>query len=262
VSELEGRRRASEAARLERRYGRLLACYPRAYRRENEEEILGVLLACAHDGRQWPGLAVAADLIKGALRMRMRLWPAARPPRTVQAAVGLVCAGVAAQLAALITEVVTAGSVGSAYARGYPPGAVAAVRHALAVSLAKVQVEVAIGIGVWLLLAWALVRGGNLARFACAAWFIGMDCLNMLPKITRHAVVSAPADMTAFAVVWLLALAASVLLFTGPASRYYRRGLPGSQADTGDYGDYSALLARLKEMKSRRRGESANPTAA
>jgi hypothetical protein len=259
MSELTVRPGVSGPAGLERGYRRLLACYPRAYRRENEEEILAVLLACAQDGQQRPGLRESVDLAKGAIRMR--LWPATRPPRTVQAAVRLMCVGAAAQLAALITEVATARSVGSAYARGYPPWAAAAVRHALAVSLAKVQVEDAIGIGVWLLLAWALVRGGNLARFACAAWFIGMDCLNMLPKITRHAVVSAPADMTAFAVVWLLALAASVLLFTGPASRYYRGGLPGSQADTGNYGDYSALLARLKAMKSRRAGESANPTA-
>jgi hypothetical protein len=258
MSELAERQDRTEPSGLERRYRRLLCCYPRAYRRENEEEMLAVLLACARDGQQRPGLDVSADLIKGA--MRMRLWPAARPPRTVQAAVWLVCAGVAAQLAKLITEVVTAGSVGSAYARGYPPGAAAAVRHALSVSLVKYEVEDAIGIGVWLLLAWALVRRRSLARFACAAWFIGMDCFNMLPKITRHAVVSAPADMTAAAVVWLLALAASVLLFTGASSRYYRRGLPGSQADTGGYGDYSALLARLKEMKSGRAGE-ANPTA-
>jgi hypothetical protein len=260
MSVLAVRQDSSGPAGLERGYRRLLACYPRAYRRENEEEILGVLLACAGDGQQRPGLAVSADLIKGA--MRMRLWPAARVPRTVRAAVWLMCAGVAAKVAFLIIMVATAGSVGSAYARGYPPTAATAVHHALTVDLVIGQVEDAIGIGVWLLLAWALLRGRNLARFACAAWFVGLDCFDMLRALSGGAVVNAPADMAAFAVVWLLALAASVLLFTGASSRYYRRGLPSSQAGTGDYGDYSALLAWLKEMVSGCGRGSAKPTSA
>jgi len=41
----------NQSARLERRYRRLLAWYPRAFRRENEDEILAVLLACAQDGQ-------------------------------------------------------------------------------------------------------------------------------------------------------------------------------------------------------------------
>jgi hypothetical protein len=85
--------------RLERRYRRLLACYPRAFRRENKEEILAVLLACAQVGQQRPGLAASVDLIKGAIGAR--LWPATRPPRTVRTAVRLMCAGAAAQARAL-----------------------------------------------------------------------------------------------------------------------------------------------------------------
>jgi hypothetical protein len=261
MSELTRPPGPSEPARLERRYRRMLACYPRAYRRENEDEILAVLLACAHDGQQRPGLAESADLIKSALRMR--LWPAARPPRTVQIAVWLMCAAVAAKVAYLIVSVTTAGSVESAYARSYPPGAVAAVHHAVAAQLVTGQLEDATGIGVWLLLAWALVRGRNLARFACAAWFVGLDCLDMLKALGQEVVANAPADMAAFAVVWLLALATSVLVFTGASSRYYRRrGLRSSHAGTESYGDYSALLARLKEIMSSRQGESTDPTAA
>ena len=46
----------NQFAQLERRYRRLLACYPRAFRPENSEEILAVLLACAQDGQRpgWP----------------------------------------------------------------------------------------------------------------------------------------------------------------------------------------------------------------
>jgi hypothetical protein len=260
MSELYGRHGAGELARLERRYRRLLACYPRAYRRENEEEILAVLLACARDEQQRPGLAETADLIKSAMQMRLR--PAARPPRTVKAAVWLMCAGVAAKVAFLIIIVATAGGVESAYARGHPPGAAAAVRHALAVKLVTGGVEDAIGIGVWLLLAWALVRGRSLARLACVAWFVGLDCFDMLQGLRGDAMVNARAGMAAFAMVWLLALAASVLLFTGASSRYYRRGLPCSQADPADYGDYPVLLARLKELMSGRGRGSAYPNSA
>jgi hypothetical protein len=219
MSELEGRPGISEPARLERRYRWLLACYPRAYRRENEEEILAVLLACARDGQRRPGLADSADLVKAALRMR--LWPAARTPRSVRTAVRLMCAGVAAELACVIITVATTGSVESAYARRNPPWAAAAVHHDVTVALVKYEVGGAIAIGVCLLLAWALVRGRDLARFAVAAVFVA-DCLAQFRLISQDAVVCAPADIAAAAVVWLLILAASVLLFTGAANRYYR----------------------------------------
>jgi hypothetical protein len=46
----------SEVTDLERRYRRLLVCYPRAFRREHEQEILAVLMAGAGDGQQRPRL--------------------------------------------------------------------------------------------------------------------------------------------------------------------------------------------------------------
>ena len=219
MSEPERRRGESEPARLEQRYRRLLACYPPAYRRENEEEILGVLLAGAHDGQQRPGLAACLDLLESAMRMWLR--PAARPPRTVQTALRLTWAGAAAQLAALIINVATAGSVGSAYARRYPPAASAAVHHSVTAHLVSGRVREAITMGVWLLLAWALLRRRNLARFAFPVSF-GMTSFFMLQAVGEGAAVNAPADMVAGAVLWLFGLAVSVLLFTGASSRYYR----------------------------------------
>ena len=38
-------------SQLERGYRRVLACYPKAFRRESEEEILAVLMATAGEGR-------------------------------------------------------------------------------------------------------------------------------------------------------------------------------------------------------------------
>jgi hypothetical protein len=55
---------------LARGYRRLLACYPVWYRRVHEAEILAVLMADAPPGKRRPGIAEAADLLWGALRIR------------------------------------------------------------------------------------------------------------------------------------------------------------------------------------------------
>jgi hypothetical protein len=59
-----------EAGRRERGYRRLLVFYPAPYRRVHEEEMLAVLMTAAPDGKRRPGIAEAADLILGALRVR------------------------------------------------------------------------------------------------------------------------------------------------------------------------------------------------
>jgi hypothetical protein len=71
--------RAPQTGPLARRYQRLLACYPAWYRRIHEDEMLAVLMADAPPGKQRPGLAEAADLIVGALRIRCQ------PSRTGEA---------------------------------------------------------------------------------------------------------------------------------------------------------------------------------
>lgn len=57
---------------LERRYRRLLAWFPAKHRREYGEEMIGVLLASAPEGRRRPRLADAVDLMTGGLRARLR----------------------------------------------------------------------------------------------------------------------------------------------------------------------------------------------
>jgi hypothetical protein len=57
---------------LERRYRRLLACYPNAFRREREQEMLSVLMAGAEKGQRWPRPAEIADLLRNATSMRLR----------------------------------------------------------------------------------------------------------------------------------------------------------------------------------------------
>jgi hypothetical protein len=209
-------RTGERCGQLERRYRRLLACYPRAFRRENEEEILAVLLACAQQGQRRPGPAASADLIRGAIRAWLR--PAPGQPRNVRIAIRLMYAGAAAQLAVLITVVATAASVRSAIAHRYP--GVAAAQHAVNASLVIDYAGTSIGIVVWLVLTWALVRGRDRARTALAGYF-GAMTLSMLIAAGQGSAVYAPADLVAGSLGWLIALAACVLLFTRTSGRFY-----------------------------------------
>jgi hypothetical protein len=62
----------TKASRLERSYRSLLALYPKAYRRDHEQEILSVLMAAAPEGQTRPRLAEAADLVRSAIFTRLR----------------------------------------------------------------------------------------------------------------------------------------------------------------------------------------------
>jgi hypothetical protein len=67
---------AAQDSRLERGYRRLLACYPAWYRHVHEEEMLAVLMTGAAPGKRRPGIAEAADLLWGALRIWCQPSPA------------------------------------------------------------------------------------------------------------------------------------------------------------------------------------------
>jgi len=62
----------SEPARLEQGYRRLLAWYPSAFRAEQGEEVLAVLMAGAQPGQRRPGLIESVDVLRSAVRMRLR----------------------------------------------------------------------------------------------------------------------------------------------------------------------------------------------
>jgi hypothetical protein len=57
---------------LEHRYRRLLRWYPADHRRRHGEEMLGVLLAAAEPGQERPAPRDTADLLAGAVRVRLR----------------------------------------------------------------------------------------------------------------------------------------------------------------------------------------------
>lgn len=62
----------TDSTDLERRYRRLLAAYPKAFREEHEQEMLAVLMADADAGRRRPDVATAADLLGHGIWARLR----------------------------------------------------------------------------------------------------------------------------------------------------------------------------------------------
>jgi hypothetical protein len=57
---------------LERRYRRLLTCYPVEHRRVYGEEMIGVLIASTPNGQRRPDLADTLNMFGGGLRVRLR----------------------------------------------------------------------------------------------------------------------------------------------------------------------------------------------
>jgi hypothetical protein len=92
------------AAVLERRYLRLLRCYPPTHREFHREEMLGVLLAAARPGQRAPGLGQAVNLAACGLVIRVRRipgWLAADAGQDALAVVSLIAPAVVFILLAL-----------------------------------------------------------------------------------------------------------------------------------------------------------------
>jgi hypothetical protein len=206
----------TSSSQLERGYRRVLACYPKAFRRESEEEILAVLMATADQGQRRVGLAGSADLLMGAVRMHFGL---SRSPRPVLNAVRLMCLGAVLELVFLVTVLVTLGSVRSAIVQDF---AAAQWHTAMLTQIVPLEAGAPVVAGLWLWLAWANGRGYDWARFASMAFF-GLLTTGLLIGLGDGAALYAPADLIATTVLWLVGLAAMVLIFSKTAGPYYQQ---------------------------------------
>lgn len=83
-------RDTERAAALERRYRRLLRCYPPGHRQVHREEMLGVLLATARPGQRAPGARQTVNLVACGLAIRVRRALAGEPWQDALAVVSLI----------------------------------------------------------------------------------------------------------------------------------------------------------------------------
>jgi hypothetical protein len=205
---------------LERGYRRVLACYPKAFRRESGEEVLAVLMATAHEGQRRVGLAESVDLIMGALRMHFGL---SRSPRPVRNAVRLMCLGAVLTLAVLVTVLVTLGGVRSAAAHDLAAGQWPTV---MLTQVGPWLASAPIGAGLWLWLAWANGRGYHWARPAFVAFFCVLTVVVFFGLGEGGGEDALPytwADLIAAALPWLAGAAAALLISSETASPYYQQ---------------------------------------
>jgi hypothetical protein len=203
---------------LERGYRRLVACYPRSFRKENEEEIVAVLLATAQPGQRRPGAAESFDLLRGAARMRMGL---TRAPHSVVTAVRLMCLGALAEAITLITVLVTWGSMRSAAVRQYPHYATQVaglVNHDASVDTVVLPILIA----TWLLVAWGNGRGNQWARLA-AITLATLYTLTLGAELAEGVATVAPAALVASGVSWALGIASVVFILRPRSWPYYER---------------------------------------
>jgi len=195
---------------LERAYRRLLAWYPRDFRRENEQEILAVLMACAPDGQRRPGLAASADLIRSGLWMRLRP-NVPRSAPTVRAAVQLMYTGAAVTTLSLIIAIISLAHIGRSAAGLRLAG------HSQPVPVA-VTVGIVVGlvlIALWLWMARAISQGRNWARILSTVLF-SLATLHLFGNKGVFEVVFA-------LLTWLIGMAAVWLLWRPTSAAFFKR---------------------------------------
>ncbi len=222
---------ASTSASLERAYRRLVALYPRSFRRENTEEVIAVLLATSRPDQRRPSLVEAADLLRGALRMWLGL---SNCPRTVLNAVRLMYLGAVAEIAVLVSVVVTAGHISSAARsaalRAAGPHASLPVTQQLLARVtttvdAELTADVVIAlfaVAAWVFLAWANGKGSPYARvgaiLACAFYTAALT-----EGLLHGDATYAPAATIGAVTAMVIGIASVVLIVMKQSWPYYAR---------------------------------------
>ena len=185
----------SDSASLERRYRRLLACYPRGFRRGHEQEILAVLMAGADEGQQRPRPGEAADLIGHAIWMRLRPGVPRSQPTVFWAVVLMyLCAA----LKLLGVPILPAALGSSAY-----------------------PLDLGISWGVFAAVAWANGRGHSWARALFVVW-VAFHTLALFYDVARLSSSTSVWMVIASVVFWLVEVSAVALILNKQSRSYYR----------------------------------------
>jgi hypothetical protein len=202
----------------------LLACYPRAFRRENGQEILAVLMACAPDGQRRPGRAESADLIRSGLRMRLR--PGVpRSARTVRAAVRLMYAGAAVSTVNLIIVLAFIGDIKAHHAVLGHSLTAAQVSQLNTFVITELIVSCLVPIALWLWMARANGQGRNWARSLSTVLF-GVATLDLTGAFGTPGIQVEFVPMVFGPIIpvltWLVGLAAVWLLWRPASSAFFK----------------------------------------
>jgi hypothetical protein len=198
------------AADLERAYRRWLRWYPKAFRREYEAEILGVLMAGAREGRRSPGPMECLDLMRSAMLMRLssRL---PRSDRTGRTTVRLMCLGAVLDLAAAFTIMATGGEIKARVVAQNPGLTDGEWQAIVSGQLQPLALGAGVAVGCWLWMAWAFGRGHRWPRIAFVTFF-GINTVSLFDGLAGGSAVYARTDLAVGLALWFVELAVLVLV--------------------------------------------------
>ena len=142
-----------------------------------------------------------------------------QPPRSVLSAVKLMYAGAALEVLAVIIALVTIGSLKSDIFKTHPNYTSAQLHTAEVARTVPLAAGAVITIALWLWMAWANGRGRSWARVVSALFF-GINTLDLLISFF---LVHAAATLIIGVVIWLVGLAAIVLIFSKDSGPFYKQ---------------------------------------
>jgi hypothetical protein len=143
--------------------------------------------------------------------------PRIGPPYAVLNAVRLMYAGAVLEVLALIIALVTRGSLKSAILNRHPNYTSAQLHTAEFARTFPLIIGALIAIGLWLWMAWVNGKGRSWARVVSAVFF-GINTVDLLISFS---LVHAAATLIIGPVIWLVGLAAIVLIFSKGSGPFY-----------------------------------------
>jgi hypothetical protein len=144
--------------------------------------------------------------------------PDAQPPATIVNAVKLMYLGAAVSIVSLIISLATAGGLKSAIRKAQPKLTPTQVNNTATAIITAAVIFGLLGAALWLWMAWANKRGRSWARIVSSVFF-GIATLSAVTSITR------PGDLLTrviTVVIWVIGVAAIVLLWRPESSAYYQ----------------------------------------
>jgi hypothetical protein len=232
---------------VEAAYRRWLRWYPRQFRREHADELLGVLLAETGPDCRGPRPVECLDLVRGGLSMRLR----PRVPRSDRAGfavVRLMYLVAVVECAAAVTIVGTTGAVRASMLASDPGFTAGQWRAQLADSVDPLVVSAGLTVIVLVWLAWCSGRGRRWARALFVVNFALTTC-SLLHGMAGGSATYAPVDLAVGTVLWLVELATVAVIVLSEARHVATLRSGARVAATGE-----ALTLR-EDSRARQEGE-------
>jgi predicted membrane channel-forming protein YqfA (hemolysin III family) len=140
-------------------------------------------------------------------------------PQSVRNAIKLMYAGMALEVVALVVAIVFAGSLKSGILTKHPHYTTTQLHHAESARTVPIVIGAVIAIALWFWMARANGRGLPWARTVSAVFF-GLSTLALLFSIVT---IHATASLIMGVIIWLVGLAAIVLLYSKQSGPFYKQ---------------------------------------